>query len=257
MGSGTQVDQDDSKAAVEIFKNRLEVVEAEIKQSKQRKEAQAAELFEAARVQRAMVFELGDEPIPGIDLESSNVRSASIALNSSARKRKRDADLGPSSDAVLLAEAFEKSTGVLAKALVAGRSSDSSSVPASPSLPSVIPTSSLNNLGELNQRMTKVESGPGDMKSELGDMKSELGDMKTMLGRIFAAVSSGQANTPTDTSSRPFNMHIILSGVWVFWHLIVYSNRFKNKCHFSSKLCHGCSLFVFYAITPRYCYLKS
>lgn len=53
MGSGTQVDQDDFKAAVELFKDRLEAVEAEIKQSKKTKEAQAAELFEAARLQRA------------------------------------------------------------------------------------------------------------------------------------------------------------------------------------------------------------
>lgn len=39
MGSGTQVDQDDFKAAVELFKNRLEAVDAEIKQSRKSKEA--------------------------------------------------------------------------------------------------------------------------------------------------------------------------------------------------------------------------
>ena len=57
MRSGTHVNQDDFKTAVEIFRNRLEVVEAQIKQSKQSKGAQAAELFEAARVRKAMVFD--------------------------------------------------------------------------------------------------------------------------------------------------------------------------------------------------------
>lgn len=42
-------------------------MENEIKQSEQSKDAQAAELFEAARIQKAMVFELDDELIAGID----------------------------------------------------------------------------------------------------------------------------------------------------------------------------------------------
>lgn len=196
MGSGIQVDQDDFKAAVEVFRNRWEIVENEIKQSKQSKDAQAAELFEAARVQKAIVFELDDEPIAGIDSaeHGSNARNASIALNSSSRKRKREADLGPSHDAILLAEAFEKSTRMLAKALVAGRSSDTGS---SSSFLSTSHTQapSSNNLGEFNQRMTKVETG-------LEGMATELGDMKNMLGRIFAAVSGGgQVNNAPATST--------------------------------------------------------
>lgn len=81
------MDQDDFKATVELFKDRLEAVEAEIKQSKNTKEAQAAELFEAARLQRALVFELDDDTL-GMDSESSGVQGASVALNSLAQKRK-------------------------------------------------------------------------------------------------------------------------------------------------------------------------
>lgn len=200
MGSGTQVDQDDFKAAVEVFRNRWEIVENEIKQSKQSNDAQAAELFEAARVQKAMVFELDDEPIAGIDSaeHGSNARNASIALNSSNRKQKREADSGPSHDAILLAGAFEKSTGMLAKALVAGQRSDTRS---SSSFPSTPPTQapSSNNLGEFNQRMTKVETG-------LEGMATELGDMKNMLGRIFAAVSGGgQVHNASATSTDNSN----------------------------------------------------
>lgn len=67
MGSGIQVDQDDFKAGVEIFKERWEIVENKIKQSKQSRKAQAAELFEAVWVQKTMVFELDNESIAGID----------------------------------------------------------------------------------------------------------------------------------------------------------------------------------------------
>lgn len=128
-----------------------------------------------------------------MDSESSNVRGASISLNSSARKRKRDADSEPSSDAVLLAETFEKSTNTLAKALVAARSPDSPKISATTPLqaPSSNTPTSSSNLGyiaELNQRLTKVETG-------LGGMKSELGDMKTMLSRMLEVISSVQGRS--------------------------------------------------------------
>ena len=74
MGSGTQVDQDDFKAAVEIFKNRLEIVEAEIKQSKQSKEAQAAELFEAARVQKAIMTIPGHCALSAVSVRHTSFR---------------------------------------------------------------------------------------------------------------------------------------------------------------------------------------
>lgn len=57
------------------------------------KQAQAAQLFEAARLQRGMVFKLDDKSIPEIDLGTSDTgvvpQGGSIALNLSARKQKR------------------------------------------------------------------------------------------------------------------------------------------------------------------------
>lgn len=87
IGSSTQVDQNDFKAAMELFKNCLEAVETEIKQSKKTKETQAAEFFKAACLQRALDFEL-DNDTPGMDSESSNMQDISVALNFLAQKRK-------------------------------------------------------------------------------------------------------------------------------------------------------------------------
>lgn len=192
MESGIQVDQDNFKAAVELFKNCLKIVEAEIKQSKKTKEAQTTKLFEATCLQKALVFELDDDT-PSMDLESSVVRSASVTLNFSARKCKQDADSEPSNDAVLLFETFEKSTNMLAKALVATRSSDSSKISTTTPLQapsSNTPTLSFNlgNIVELNQQLTKIETG-------LGGMKSELEDIKTMLGKILEVVLSIQGKS--------------------------------------------------------------
>ena len=55
------------------------------------KQAQVAELFEATRLQRAIVFKLDDKSIPGIDsgATAASVQGGSIALNSSAQKQKR------------------------------------------------------------------------------------------------------------------------------------------------------------------------
>lgn len=137
-----------------------------------------------------MVFELDDEAIPGIDSESPTSRGASVALNASAQKRNEiqsESNEKPSNDAILLAESFEKSTGILAKTLIAGRSSNSLPAPAPmphqivplPTTPTISRDSA--NIGELNERMTEVETGLGGMISELGDVKSELEDMKTIL----------------------------------------------------------------------------
>ena len=86
MGSVTQVEQDDFKAAVEKFCGRIEIVKNELSTAVKDKQAQAAELFEAARIQRVMVFELDDESILEVDSGASAPRGGSIALNSSARK---------------------------------------------------------------------------------------------------------------------------------------------------------------------------
>lgn len=227
MGSGTQVEQDDFKAAVKQFGVRLNAVQKELANAVKSKETQAAELFEAAWLQRAMVFELDDEPIPGIDSGASgsgtHACGTSIALNSS-RKQKRDRDFGSQREEVsgnvvlLLAETFEKSTNVLAKALLAQANPPTSESPnfplttapakttIAPTAPSLaiapssvstaIPLSVNNTVGAsgstLVTRMTTFESELGDVKSELGDVKSELGDVKNMLGKILVAVSGGQ-----------------------------------------------------------------
>ena len=83
------------------------------------KQTQIAKLFEAAKLQSAMIFGLDDKPIAGIESTPGMITGSglSIALNS-ARKQKQDEGNGSSSDAVLLSETFERSTTVLAQALV-------------------------------------------------------------------------------------------------------------------------------------------
>ena len=193
MGSGTQVEQDDFKAAVEKFRERIEIVKNELSLAVKDKQAQAAELFEAVRLQRAMVFELDDEPIPGIDSGASaaGVRGVSIALNSSARKRKR-ADSGSQENAServasRIAESLEKSTNVLASALRSSRSNPPSSAPTTSSLPSNN-TSNALSISNLNTRITNMES--------------ELGDVKSMLSRILAAVSGGTTTRNENTDGE-------------------------------------------------------
>lgn len=219
MGFGTQVNQDNFKLAVEMFWDRLEILKADIKQSKESKEAQAAELFEATQLQKTRGFEMDDEPIVSIDSESSNLQNISITLNSSNQKQKRDraVSTGLSNNTVLLAETFEKSTSVLAKALVACQNSD----------PILVSTFSLNNdLSDLNQRLTKIETG-------LEDMKSELGNMKNMLGRIFAAVLGSQINNNITASTNITswflnnNIHNLIiqkSTIWLWDFLCLLTN---------------------------------
>ncbi len=121
IGSGTQVEQDDFKAAVEKFCGRIEIVKNKLSTAVKDKQAQTAEFFEAARIQRAMVFELDDESIPGVDSGASAPRDGSIVLNSSVRKRKRAGSESQENAservASRIAESLEKSTHVLAIAL--------------------------------------------------------------------------------------------------------------------------------------------
>lgn len=132
MGSGTQVDQDDFKTAVEQFAQRIKAVGQGLGTQVKSQQAKAAELFESARVQSAMVFGLDDEPIPGVDAPSNSSIAAprfssSIALNLRARatanKRKREDSATPSANDVqasrendALANSFEKATNMLAEA---------------------------------------------------------------------------------------------------------------------------------------------
>lgn len=90
MGSGTQVDQDDFKTAVKQFAQRIKAVDQELDAQVKSQQAKAAESFESARVQSAMVFGLNDEHITGVDAPSNSSIAAprfssSIALNPLAR----------------------------------------------------------------------------------------------------------------------------------------------------------------------------
>ena len=115
------------------------------------KQTQAAELFEAAKLQSAMVFGLDDEPIAGIESMPGVVTgsNASIALNS-ARKRKREEGNGPSSNAILLSETFERSTTVLAQALV--KAQELSLLPAASTF-----STSDNSAAGIEKKITEIE----------------------------------------------------------------------------------------------------
>lgn len=86
-------------------------------------------------------------------------------------------------DAIFLAEVFEKSTDILAKALVASQISD---IRPSSFFFSTFHTQapSINNLVKFNQCMIKVKTG-------LKDMTTKIGNIKNMLKRIFLPVSGG------------------------------------------------------------------
>ncbi len=122
MDLGTQVEQDDFKAAVAQFAIRFNIVQTELDLAIKDKQSQATKRFEVAKLQSTMVFGLDDESIAGIEATSGLVTGSgpSIALNPAAQKRKRDetGSGGPSKDAILLSETFERPTTILAQALV-------------------------------------------------------------------------------------------------------------------------------------------
>ena len=69
-----------------------------------------------------MVFQVDDEPIPGVDTPAANPnsssRSSSIALAPQASKQKREAEPTdhPSADIMLLITGFKEATTILANA---------------------------------------------------------------------------------------------------------------------------------------------
>lgn len=158
--------------------------------------------MKATQVQKVIVFRLDNESIAGIDLakHGSNTQNISIALNFSSQKQKQEATLGLLHNAVFLAEAFEKSTNILVKALVAGQISDiRSSLSFLSTFHTQAPNS--NNLRKFNQCITQIET-------ELEDMAIELGNMKNMLKSIFIAVSEGgqRNNVPTTSTNNNNNI---------------------------------------------------
>ena len=87
MGSGTQMEQDDLKAAVEQFAIRVNKVQLEIDSAVKDKQTQIAELFGPTKLQSAMVFGLDNKPITGIESMPGVVTDfdASITLNSAQK----------------------------------------------------------------------------------------------------------------------------------------------------------------------------
>ena len=81
------------------------------------RQAKAAENLAAARLENSFVFQIDDEPIPGVDIPSSG--SSSIALMPRPNKRRRDADQScsePTTDVISLTKGFEKAATILANA---------------------------------------------------------------------------------------------------------------------------------------------
>lgn len=181
MGSGTQLEQDDFKAAVEQFARRMETVQKDLDEQVKAKRANAAEKFETARLQSDMVFGLDDEPIPGIEsgaLGAAPGHPSSIALNANTRKRKRNnSSNGISIDAAtILSETIERTTTVLAQALTSAPP-EQAPTPA-PALRPTTPPAKEADVAALEQKMTTMEAR----------FEARMGDMQNMLSRILSAV---------------------------------------------------------------------
>lgn len=113
MGSGTEVERNDFKTAVETFAERMKNVASNISDSVKTRQEKIAENLEAARLENSFTFQIDDEPIPGIDAPDNRTSAgtsravtpgSSIALAPRSKKRKRESevDAGPSADAMLL-----------------------------------------------------------------------------------------------------------------------------------------------------------
>lgn len=169
MGSGTEVERNDFKTAVEQFAERMRTVALEIEVSVRSRKIKAAESLAAARLESSLVFQLDDEPIPGVDTPSGSTPS-SIALAPRSNKRKRDTvdQTGPSPDAVLMNTGIKEAAEALAGAY---RARIQNSEPA--------------EVNRLEERIDSVESSLGEVKGSLGDMKDTLGDMQKMIGGVL------------------------------------------------------------------------
>lgn len=102
MGSGTEVKRNEFKASVKTFFGRIKAVKEEVNRSVESARQKAAEIYEATRVESALVFNINDEPIPGVDTPASpaigsSSQGASITLSrSESRKRRRSANVSSS-----------------------------------------------------------------------------------------------------------------------------------------------------------------
>ncbi|MCJ1470666.1 hypothetical protein MMC07_009312 [Pseudocyphellaria aurata] len=169
MGSGTEVERNDIKAAVEQFAGRWHTVTDEINDTVKTRQNRAAEILEAARLESSQGSNVNNEPTRDMDTPSNSPASStrseplSVALALQANKRRRvDPEASTtggemSRDAMLLATSFRESTTVLAEALLATRQAP---VAALPPLKAIPPTHKLS----LEQRVDRIESALDDLR---------------------------------------------------------------------------------------------
>lgn len=176
MGSGTEVERNDFKTAVETFAERIRIVAQEIEDSVQSRKAKAAESLAAARLENSLVFQLDDEPITGVDTPSGSTTS-SIALGSRSQKRKRDItdSIEPSADAVLMNNGFKEAAVALADAYHSNINTQNNELASS--------------VGQVEKRIDSVENSLGEVKRSFGDMKGTLGNMQEMIGVVLQALA--------------------------------------------------------------------
>lgn len=148
-----------------------------------------------------MVFEIDDEPIPGVDTPVSNSTqstSRSIALTPRPSKRKREKEPSsdqPSADIVLLADSFKEATTILADAY---RASHTLAEPRGSEFP---------RQETIEKRMDKLEANVQSMvektlqsppatqtlENKVDQMRTE---MEGMVGRVLQALAG--LNAPAD-----------------------------------------------------------
>lgn len=204
MGSGTEVERNDFKAAVEQFAHHMETVAQDIEDSVKTRQQKAAENLETARLENALIFEIDDELIPGVDTPNrSSTPGSSIALNPWQKKRKRnnentsETQLEASQNAVLIANSFRDSTAVLAdtfhykqKAITAA---SPAATPAAPTatLPATFAATAAASPAAASPAATATESNK--LSQRIGNLEQKVdnavGNMEGMMERIMQALA--------------------------------------------------------------------
>lgn len=154
----------------------MRIVAQEIEDSVQSQKTKAAESLAAACLENSLVFQLDDEPIPGVDTPSGS-NTSSIALGSRSQKRKRDNTdfTEPSADAVLMNNGFKEAAVALADAYRSNVNKGN--------------TELASSVSQVEKRMDSVENSLGEVKGSLGDMKGTLGNMQEMIGGVLQALA--------------------------------------------------------------------
>lgn len=152
----------------------------------------ATENLETTRLENALIFEIDDEPIPGVDIPNTNRSStpgSTIALNRLPKKQKHEHNTNEqrhetqpaevSQNAVFIVNSFRDSTVVLADALRYRQEANIAPVLATAptATPTATATSSENN--ELSQQISNLEQ----------KVDGIVGNMEGMMGRIMQALA--------------------------------------------------------------------